>query len=229
MSEKSDEELFAAWREGDMRAADQLIRRYLPSMKRYFRNKLGGQDDENDLIQQVFEGCTKATASFRGESKFRTFLFHLAKNKLIDYFRARSRRKETVDIDEQSVADLSPGLSTMQSRSRRITLLVEGLRRIPIADQELLELRYWEKLSAPELVKILDLAEAAVKSRLRRAKERLRAAMEKLARNDEELRMVRASELDRWADDVREQHFGRRREDGEGGEDTGDASDDDPG
>lgn len=222
MSKKSDEELFAAWREGDKRAGDQLIRRYLESMRRYFRNKLGGQDDENDLIQQVFEGCTKATASFRGDATFRTFLFQVAKNKLRDYFRARHRRKETVDIDEHSVADLSPGLSTMQSRSRRVTLLVEGLRRIPLSDQELLELRYWEKLTVPELSKILDMPEPAVKSRLRRAKERLKEAMAKLAENDEELRMVRTGELDRWADDVRKQQFERRREGGDGSDEDDD-------
>ncbi len=218
--EESDEALLEAWVErGDKRAGDKLLRRHIPGLRRYFRNKVASRADEDDLIQQVFEGLIKAMPRFRKTSTFRTFLFQVARHKLRDYFRARARKRDIVDIDDLSVADLIPGLSTIQSRNRREALLIEGLRALPLADQELLELRYWSQCTVLELVEILEIEEPAVKSRLRRAKERLRAAMEKRAESDEELELARTGELDQWAEDVRKQHLGRRR--GDGGEQDG--------
>jgi RNA polymerase sigma-70 factor, ECF subfamily len=223
--EESDEELLKAWQErGDKKAGDRLIRRHLPAMRRYFCNKVTSRADEEDLIQQVFEGIVKAMSSFRNKSTFRTFLFRVAKNKLHDHIRTRTRRRDIVDIDELSIADLIPGPSTIQSRNRRAALLIAGLRALPLGDQELLELRYWEKLTVPEIAELLDLEEPAVKSRLRRAKDRLRKAMEGLAENDAELEAARTGELDQWAEDVRQQHFERRSSNGESsaeGEDDG--------
>lgn len=225
---ESDEALLAAWQErGDKRAGDRLLRRHIPSLRQYFCNKVSSRADEDDLIQQVFEGFIKAMSSFRKESSFRTFLFQVARNKLRDHFRARSRKRDIVDIDELSVADLSPGPSTIRSRNRREALLIEGLRALTLADQELLELRYWSKFTVPELADLLEIPEPAVKSRLRRAKDRLRAAMERRAESDEELERVRTGELDRWAEAVRrgtgadggDEQDGSDEEDGGGGDD----------
>jgi len=227
--QESDQVLLEAWVErGDKRAGDRLLRRHIPGLRRYFRNKVASRADEDDLIQQVFEGLIKAMPGFRKTSTFRTFLFQVARHKLRDYFRARARKRDIVDIDDLSVADLIPGPSTIQSRHRRQALLVEGLRALSLADQELLELRYWEKLTVPELVEILEIEDPAVKSRLRRAKERLREAMEKRAESDEELAFVRTGELDQWAEDVRQQHLGRRGGAGgdEGDQQDGDSKDD---
>lgn len=221
--EDSDEALLAAWMErGDKRAGNRLLMRYIPHLRTYFRNKITSRPDEDDLIQQVFEGLIKALPGFRKMSSFRTFLLQVASNKWHDYLRTKARKRDIVDIDELSVADLIPGPSTIQSRNRRQALLIEGLRALSFADQELLELRYWSQCSVPELVEILAIEEAAVKSRLRRAKERLRTAMEKRAESDEELALVRTGELDEWAEDVRQQHLERRRSNGK---DEGDEQD----
>src|SRR5690606_31943018 len=150
--DETDEELLKAWVErGDKRAGDRLIRRHIPAMRRYFRNKVASRADEDDLIQQVFEGLVKAMSGFRNESSVRTFLFRVASNKLRDYFRTKSRKRDIVDVDELSVADLIPGPSTIQSRNRWQALLLGGLRMLALADQELLELRYWERLTVPEI------------------------------------------------------------------------------
>jgi RNA polymerase sigma-70 factor (ECF subfamily) len=221
--EESDEVLLDAWMErGDKRAANRLLMRHIPHLRTYFRNKVQSRADEDDLIQQVLEGFIKAMSSFRKESSFRTFLFQLARHKRRDHFRAMARKRDIVDIDDLSVTDLSPGPSTIRSRNRWETLMVEGLRGLSLADQELLELRYWSKCTVPELVQILEIEEPAVKSRLRRAKERLRKAMEALAESDEELERARTGELDQWAEDVRKQHLGRRRGSGGDGQDGGD-------
>jgi RNA polymerase sigma-70 factor (ECF subfamily) len=208
---ESDDALLEAWQQrGDKRAGDRLIRRYLPGLRRYFRNKVASRADEEDLIQQVFEGLVKAMPKFRKQSSLRTFLLRVARNKRRDYFRAKARKRDIMDIDELSVAELIPGPSSIQSRNRRQAMLIQGLRMLSLADQELLELRYWEEPTVPEIAEILAIPEAAVKSRLRRAKERLRKAMETLAESDEEIEFARTGDLDQWAEDVRRQQLGRR-------------------
>lgn len=218
-----DRELVAAWQEqGDKQAANRLLTRHLPSLRRYFRNKVGSRADEEELLGQTLEGVVKAIAGFRGDSSFLTFLFQVARNKLRDHFRAKFRKPDVVDIEELSVVDLSPGPSTIRSRNRWDTLLLGGLRAISLSDQELLELRYWEKLTVPELVEFLGISDSAVKNRLLRAKERLRKAMATLAESNEELERVRTGEIDRWAEEVRPKHLGDRS----GEDDDGDDGDD---
>jgi RNA polymerase sigma-70 factor (ECF subfamily) len=218
-----DRELVAAWQEqGDKQAANRLLTRHLPSLRRYFRNKVGSRTDEEELLAQTLKGLVEAIPGFRRESSFRTFLFKLARNKLRDHFRAKSRKPDAVDIEELSVADLSPGPSTIRSRNRWDTLLLGGLRAISLSDQELLELRYWEKLTVPELIEFLGISGSAVKNRLLRAKERLRKAMATLAESNEELERVRTGEIDRWAEEVRPKHLGDRPGDGDDGDDGDD-------
>lgn len=173
-----DADLFRDWGAGDKRAGDTLIRRYLEKLRAYFASKLSQGDDVADLVQQTLEGCSRAAPTFRGDCSFRTFLYTLARNKLRDYLRAKSRRPQAEDIDEISVADLNPGPSTIRSRNRRQALVLEGLRSLRLQDQEILEFRYTQGLSMQEIADTLGVELNAAKSRLRRAKAALRKALE---------------------------------------------------
>jgi RNA polymerase sigma factor (sigma-70 family) len=207
MAHDSDVELLRAWQNGDTQAGQKLFKGHLGSMQRFFRNKVDASD-EDDLIQETFLGCLKNAASFRGEASFRTFLFQVAKKKLIDHVRAKARRLRAVDHevnpDEITVSDIAPGLSTIQARNRQQALLLEALRTIPLNDQIVLELFYWEDLSGPEIGAVLDLREPAVRSRLRRARERLDEQLERLARTPAEL-TITLEGLERWAAEIRDQ------------------------
>jgi RNA polymerase sigma-70 factor (ECF subfamily) len=171
--EPDDASLLRAWVAGDDAAARILVDRYTPKLRRFFGNKVATVEDANDLMQQTFLACTKSAPEFRGDSSFFTFLLTLARNKLVDYYAVKRRQPELADVDDVSVADLCPGPSTLVARDQRERLLIEGLRRLPLHDQELLEYRFWLDLKTSEIAEILKLNENAVKSRIRRAKGRL--------------------------------------------------------
>ncbi|NVB40229.1 sigma-70 family RNA polymerase sigma factor [Pseudenhygromyxa sp. WMMC2535] len=194
----NDAELFDAWSAGDQHAGAELFDRHFSAIARFFRNKVS--DDFEDLVQQTFTACLEARERYRKASSFRTFLFGIANNVLREHLRRRSRNR--LDPMESSAYDLEPGLSTAFAKAREQRLLVEALRRIPLEHQVILELFYWEELSAREVGEVLEQSEFTIRNRLRRGKELLRRSLSELAENPEELESTWDG-LERWAEEVR--------------------------
>ena len=141
---------------------------------------------------------------FRGEGKFRSYLFSIAANILREHLRERYRGQR-FDPEKSSVADVNlPGPSTAMGARREQVLLLEALRRLPLDDQIVLELFYWEEMKSIEIAEVLDLPHGTVRSRLRLARERLRGHVDELARSPSELESTIGG-LDRWAADLRRQ------------------------
>lgn len=201
-----------AWTDGDQRAGNKLFTQYLGDIQAFFRNKVAARD-EDDLIQETFLGCVKNAAGFRGDSSFRTYLFRIAYNTFVDYLRKKSRRPDALDLDEISVADIAPGPSTLQTKRHKQALLYAALRAIPANDQVVIELFYWQDITAGQIGEILGVPEPTVRSRLRRAISKLRKEIARQARTPAE-RDSMLGALDRWAAEIHEQ-FVRQQTDEE--------------
>lgn len=170
----SDEALLAAWRSGDARAGERLFDRHFDSVYDFFSRKIPG--DVGDLVQRTFLGCVEARDRFAGASSFRTFLFAIARHELYGFFRTR-RKNASLDFAVSSLADLAPGPSTLARARTQRELVLAALRELPLELQLVVELRFWEGLSGPDLAVVLDLPEGTVRSRIRRALESLRAVL----------------------------------------------------
>lgn len=172
----TDGELFAAWRDGDQSAGNKLLGRYFPLLYRFFRNKAG--PDTEDLIQQTFLTCVKQRQAFRGDCSFRTFLLRVARTRLYDFIRSRSRQP-TADFGVTSVIDLGIGQSAEFARNEVQRAVALTLQALPVDFQVPLELHYWDELSGREISEILEIPEGTVRGRLRRGKELLKKGLEK--------------------------------------------------
>ena len=80
-----DLELLERWREGDRRAGNDLVRRYFPSVRAYFVNKV--TIEYEDLVQETFARLMRARDRFRGDAGFRVYLFQIARYVLLEHFR----------------------------------------------------------------------------------------------------------------------------------------------
>ncbi|HWN66819.1 MAG TPA: sigma-70 family RNA polymerase sigma factor [Haliangium sp.] len=192
---QSDEQLIEAWRSGQTEAGEVLFERYYDGVYRFFCNKLG--QDIRDLVQQTFVACVEGRDRLREGASFRSYLFAVAHNVLRLHLRARYR-PELLDLDTVTAHELAPGPSSILMRSREERLLLHALRSIPLEQQMLLELRYWEQLSSPEIAEVLGVPDNTVRSRLHRAHASLKAAMERLADSPDELAST-LDNLDEWA------------------------------
>lgn len=200
--EPSDAELLERWRQGNREAGKVLFARYYDSLERFFVNKV--QTGIGDLVQETFRMCLEARDRIEDASKFRPYLFSIAFNVLRGHFRRKARRGTEVELEETCVQELAPGPCSVLVEREEQRLLLEALRSIPLHDQLILELLYWESLKVEDIAKVLGVPEGTVKSRLYRARERLEQAMRALASSDEVLRSTLA-DLDDWARQCRHQ------------------------
>ncbi len=178
-----------------MEAGNQLFQRHSESIYRFFANK--AERDVADLVQRTFLACVESKDNFRKQSSFRTYLFTVARNELYGYWRKRSK-KEDLDVGASSLRDLGPSPSTLVGAKNEDRLLLEALRAIPLDLQLAIELHYWEGFKSREVAEVLDIPHGTVRSRLRRAKDALRAKMEELTSSGELLKST-LDNLERWA------------------------------
>ncbi len=172
-----DLQLVSAWRGGDARAGVQLFDRHYAAVARFFRTKVAG-DAEDDLVQETFTRCVAAAARYRGDGSFRAFLFGIAYNVLVDYVRRVSAARKLFDPAVQSARDAGPGPRTNAAAREQQRRVVEALQCIPLVYQTTLELHYWEQLGVDDIARVLDCPPGTVKTRLRKGRALLAAALE---------------------------------------------------
>lgn len=206
-----DLDLLQAWRNGDKKAASQLLARHYDSIRRQVATKVP-ESEVDDLVQRVIVALLEGRETFRGDAKFKTYAMKVTLNVIADFFRRR-RPTSSLDALEVSVSDHGVGPSTLLDGKTNQRLLLEALRSIELGDQFLLELHYWEKMTGPQLAQVYECSEAAIRSRLRRARERLRAQVTRIAQDERELADT-LTDLDSWAMKLREalaERLGRPR------------------
>ncbi len=167
----SDEELLERWRAGDKAAGNELLSRYFGPVRRFFATKIAG-DDVKELVQRTFAGCVEGAQRFRGDGSFRAFVLAIARRQLYKYLRDRSRSnaREEPDLSVSSVVALGQSPTSIIAAAQREALLLQALQRIPVEQQTLLELHYWERLPANDLAQVLDIEPGTVRVRLHRAR-----------------------------------------------------------
>lgn len=198
----TDEELHRRWRDGDQRAGRRLVDRYFRQMHRFFANKVIDATDVEDLAVETFERCVRALDSYRGDAKFRTFLYGIARNVLREYFRQRVRREGEVDVEDVAVRDMAPSPSTLLGELAEQRLLLEALRSIPLKYQITLELKFFENRTADQIAQIQDRPVGTINTWIRTGKLQLLAAMERLAESSAVLHST-TQDLEGWAASIR--------------------------
>lgn len=184
--------LLAAWADGDDGAAQELLSRHFDRLFRFFELSAPGMAE--DLVQETLLAAVEGRSRYRAEAGFAAFLMGIARNKVLMYWRTRSRRPREVDVGSQSLMALGASASSIVAHHERGQRLLQALRAIPLSDQLLLQMHYWDELSGPQLAAALDVPEGTVRSRLRSAKRRLRQLMDAADRPEPE----QADPFDAW-------------------------------
>lgn len=197
----SDGELLERWRAGDTVSGEALFERYYDMVERFFLNKVAA--GVQDLVQETFMRCVESRERIRDNDRFRMYMFAIAYNVLTAHLRERYRSDRAIDLGEISMCDLAPGPSSLVARRREHRLLIEALRSIPVDDQVVLELHYWEQLTTGEMAEVIGVPVGTARGRLQRARARLEQEMQRLVESSPELASTLA-QLDDWAAECRE-------------------------
>jgi RNA polymerase sigma-70 factor (ECF subfamily) len=179
-----NERLLKLAREGDPKALDELLSSMEPQILRFGMSMCGHQQDAEDVLQDTMLSVAQALPSFRGESGLSTWVYRIARN-------ACSKKRRTSKFapsEEQRLAnatdDVAGGPDPEASAERRQDWqrVSRALGDLDADLREALVLRDVEGLSASETSDVLGVSEAAVKSRLHRARKALRHALGGLKR-----------------------------------------------
>ena len=171
----ADAELVARWRSGDIDAGRTLLKRHERAVARIFRGKVGSHVD--DLLQNTFLRCVQALPQIEQPERFRAFLLSIARTELLRYLERAAGPRGQVDPLSATIHDfaLTHGRRIDVRRTRHA--LHRALSRLPVDQQLCLELFYFEDMTSRELAVVVGAPHATVRSRLRLARERLRALL----------------------------------------------------
>ena len=184
-----DEDLMLAYAGGHAAAFDTLYARHKGPVYRYMLRHCGSAGTADELFQDVWLNVVRSRARYAPTAKFTTWLYTLARNRLDDHWRS-SGQVGFVSIDEDdddacSLVEALPGTRTEQPEiaveSREIgRRLAQALAALPIVQREAFLLQQEAGLSLAEIAALTGAGEETVKSRLRYATAKLRAALEPL-------------------------------------------------
>jgi RNA polymerase sigma-70 factor (ECF subfamily) len=168
---EDDLSLLDQWSAGDTEAGNALFRRHFPALYRFFEHKTDG--DIDDLVQETFLQCLKGRDTFKRQSSFRTYLFAIARHVLFYYWRKRAHTHTAIDFEDVSIASLSTSIATRLAKNEDRARLLAALRALPLEQQLLLEMFYWEGFDRDQLAEVFGVETATIGSRLTRARQSL--------------------------------------------------------
>lgn len=187
-----DVELLRRWQAGEAAAGNRLCKQYEAVLRRFFVTKVPPQDVD-EMVQQTWLAMSRARDGLhvdeavagaeraRELGNFRCYLFGIARHMVLGFYKGR-RRHGGVEFDPEveSLATLEPSISHQLSLQRHLQWVELALQDLPLELQLLFEGHYLEDLSGSQLAQALGLPEGTVRSRLRKARQLLNEALDRL-------------------------------------------------
>jgi RNA polymerase sigma-70 factor (ECF subfamily) len=172
---KSDESLMLAYQKGDSNAFDVLYARHKDKLFNYLYNSHSDLSIVEELAHDIWLSIIRGIESYNSTALFRTYLYKVARNRLIDYWRVRSDQTN-IEFDESIHTHLSFDTDDGRTRSQ-LESIREALRSLPDEQREAFLLKE-EGFSRQEISSITEVNAETVKSRIRYAKSSLQALVE---------------------------------------------------
>lgn len=180
----SDEALMLHVKEGDHRCFETLLHRYEKQLLSFFYRQLGDYEGSKDLLMETFIRVYNAAARYEPRAKFSTYIYQIARNICINEFRKREiRRADSLDVmgEESGIEiageDLNP-VQIMEQRERQ-EMVRQSLDILTEDQRTILILSEYQELPYERIAQIMNCTVGTVKSRMHRAKEKIKEWMER--------------------------------------------------
>jgi RNA polymerase sigma-70 factor (ECF subfamily) len=179
-----------AVRRGEVAAFEHLVRRHEQKVFRVARRITRNHEDAEEVAQDTLLQAFKHLGSFRGDSRFSTWLTRIAVNMAL--MKVRSRKIQVMSLDNgaetgsgqvvREIQDKQPTVEQQCLQQELQFILVEMIGRLGPRYRTVFHLRNMEDLSIAETAEILGLSASVVKSRLMRARLQLRKSLNRRLR-----------------------------------------------
>jgi len=149
---------------GDRNAFAQLYEKHFDRIYRYVYIRLGNKVETEDLTQDVFIRALEAIGSYKWRnSPFAAWLYRIAHNQVIDYFRKHGKvEKMPLEDDNILIGKSDPAFTA--ENELEIERMIDGINRLTPAQREVISLRFGAQLSIAEAARTLGKNEGTVKA-----------------------------------------------------------------
>ena len=168
---RSDESLMLAYQQGDSSAFEVLYGRHKDALFRFLYQHCPQTAVVEELAQEAWMSIIKAAERYQVSAKFRTYLYQVAHNKLLDHWRRDKNQRNNLDIDELELSAANTSLD--MEADENLKVIGAAILQLP-ADQRDAFLLREEGFTHEQIGHIVGAGKETVKSRLRYAGNQLR-------------------------------------------------------
>ena len=165
---KSDEALMLAYQRGDTSAFECLYHRHKDGLFAFLYRSCPRQAVVEELAQEAWMAVVKAAERYQPRASFKTWLYQIARNRLVDFWRGRDNTHSSLEAVPEPVVD-----SHSNSRQDMQQQLLAAIAELPVEQRDALLLQD-QGFSLREIAEITGDGQETVKSRLRYARTQLR-------------------------------------------------------
>jgi RNA polymerase sigma-70 factor (ECF subfamily) len=157
-------------------------------LRAFVGRRVSNPADVDDIVQRVFLRVHRGLPSLRDSDRLHAWVYQTARNAIVDYYRSPVRRREISVGGDTDVAEAAGGrYRNLEENDRSAATELAGcleplMRSLPLADAEALRLTELEGITQAESASRLGLSVSGMKSRVQRARRRLRATLEACCR-----------------------------------------------
>jgi RNA polymerase sigma-70 factor, ECF subfamily len=177
------------YRNGDTRAFEILYTRHKGALYRYLQRICRNREAVNDLFQESWSKLVASRTRYEPRAQFTTFLFHIAHNCAVDYFRRAERQHigrtdDVDDLQERLPSADTDRPDTQASEAQLQAAFQLALAQLPEEQRNVFVLREETGMSLEEIGQVTGVTMETAKSRLRYALAKLRAALKQYEPRD---------------------------------------------
>lgn len=177
----ADEELMLSYGGGDAGAFEILYRRHRGPLYRFLLRQVGDTATAEELFQDVWMRVIDSRGRYQARAKFTSWVYAIAHNRLMDFYRASGKAKFLAPEDSEEVLDTLPAddipAEALIDRKRAAERLLAALSGLPEVQREAFLLQQEGELSVEEIGAATGVSRETAKSRLRYALAKLRAGL----------------------------------------------------
>lgn len=173
-------ELLAGLRRGERMACTCLLKKYAPRLYRLALHLMGDADEAEDVLQEAFISACAHIGEFEGRSGLGTWLHRIVRNTALGRLRGQARHAGRVTHDEAELAAVPDNAAELEDHVLAKELgsrLEQAILTLPASARAAVVLRDIEDMSTADAAAELGISESALKVRLHRARQSLRAAL----------------------------------------------------
>lgn len=189
--ETSDEGLMLAFKAGDARAFESLVRRHRTPVFNFILRYTGHRARAEDVLQETWLKVVRSAREYEPKAKFTTWLYTIARNLCVDsarkesYRQAASLEAPVAEGDEgrplgEGLPDTAASPERGAHNARVRPLLERALSSLPEEQREVFILREYSGIPFKDIAEVTGVSENTVKSRMRYALEGLRRRLAEL-------------------------------------------------